>query len=152
MLEPWTYRTIEHLAALSDLPVVVKGVLRGDDAARCIRAGAAAVWVSTHGGRQLDRAVPSALALPEVVAAVDAEVDVYVDGGIRSGTDALVALALGARGSFLGRPVAWALATGGEAGVADLLDELDEELAHTMVLCGIDSTAGIAADLLLPLP
>lgn len=152
VLEPWTYRTIEHLAGRSDLPVVVKGVLRGDDAVRCARAGAAAVWVSTHGGRQLDRAVPSAVALPEVVAAAGAEVEVYVDGGIRSGTDALVALALGARAVFLGRPVAWALATGGETGVAGLLGELDEELAHTMVLCGIDSTAGIAPDLLLPMP
>lgn len=156
VLEPWTYRTIEQLAGLSDLPVVVKGVLRGDDAVRCVRAGAAAVWVSTHGGRQVDRAVPSAIALPEVVAAVgtagESEVEVYVDGGIRSGTDALVALALGARAVFLGRPVAWALATGGETGVASLLGELDEELAHTMVLCGIDSTAGIAGDLLLALP
>ena len=100
------------------LPVVVKGVLRGDDARTCRAHGAAAVIVSNHGGRQLDGALPSAAALPEVAGALHdgGACEVYADGGIRSGEDALAALALGARAVFLGRPALWALACGGADG------------------------------------
>ncbi|MGY5882224.1 alpha-hydroxy acid oxidase [Modestobacter lacusdianchii] len=142
----WTFADIGRYAELSGLPVVVKGVLRGDDAERCVAAGAAAVWVSTHGGRQADPAIASADALPEVVAAVGDEVEVYADGGLRTGSDALTALALGARAVFLGRPTAWGLATGGADGVARVISGLSEELAHTMALCGLDDVRAVPRD------
>jgi 4-hydroxymandelate oxidase len=121
------------------LPVVVKGVLRGDDAVRCVDAGAAGVWVSNHGGRQLDRAVATATALPEVAAAVADRAEVYVDGGVRSGVDALAALAMGARAVFLGRPVLHALAVDGAVGVERLLREVSAELAEVLQLAGCAS-------------
>ncbi|KQS59756.1 alpha-hydroxy-acid oxidizing enzyme [Geodermatophilus sp. Leaf369] len=152
----WTFDDIGRFAELSGLPVVVKGVLRGDDAARCVQAGASAVWVSTHGGRQVDPAVSSAYALPEVVTAVRGEtapdgsdVEVYADGGVRTGSDVLTALALGARAVFLGRPTAWGLATGGADGVARVLGGLTDELAHTMALCGLADVDEIGADLVV---
>jgi 4-hydroxymandelate oxidase len=148
----WTFADIERFAEVSGLPVVVKGVLRGDDAARCVAAGAAAVWVSTHGGRQADPAVASAEALPEVVDAVGEDAEVYADGGIRSGSDALVALALGARAVFLGRPTAWGLATGGADGVARVIGGLTEDLAHTMTVCGLDDVRAVPRDTVVRAP
>ncbi len=142
----WTFDDVTRFGEVSGLPVVVKGVLRGDDAARCVQAGASAVWVSTHGGRQVDPAVSSAHALPEVVEAVGDEVEVYADGGIRTGSDVLVALALGARAVFVGRPTIWGLATGGADGVARVLTGLGEELAHTMALCGVDDVRSVPRD------
>ncbi|MBA3280450.1 MAG: alpha-hydroxy-acid oxidizing protein [Geodermatophilaceae bacterium] len=144
---PWTYADLERFAGLTDLPVVVKGVLRGDDALRCLEAGASAVWVSTHGGRQVDRAVSSAVALVDVVSSVRDQAEVYVDGGIRSGTDTLVALALGARAVFCGRPVIWGLVTGGADGVVGVLSRLGTELAHSMTLCGVASVEQVPGDL-----
>lgn len=129
----------EDLAWIRDacgLPVVVKGVLRADDARRCLDAGAAAVWVSNHGGRQLDRTVSTAEALPRVATAVGSDAEVYVDGGVRSGLDALIALALGARAVLVGRPVLHALAVDGPAGVHGLLDTLTEELVEALELAG----------------
>ena len=143
---PWTFDDIARFGELSGLPVVVKGVLRGDDAARCVQAGASAVWVSTHGGRQVDPAVSSARALPEVVDAVVGDAEVYADGGIRSGSDVLTALALGASAVFLGRPTIWGLACGGADGVAGVLTALTEELAHTMALCGLDDVRSVPRD------
>jgi 4-hydroxymandelate oxidase len=132
------------------LPVVVKGVLRGDDAATCRAAGAAAVIVSNHGGRQLDGALPAAAALPGVALALAAgpggpggRGEVYADGGIRTGEDALAALALGAGAVFLGRPVLWALACGGADGVRSLLAGLTEDLAHAMALAGAPSVGDV---------
>jgi 4-hydroxymandelate oxidase len=146
----WTFDDIARFGELSGLPVVVKGVLRGDDADRCVQAGAAAVWVSTHGGRQADPVIASAHALPEVVEAVGADVEVYADGGIRSGSDALTALALGARAVFLGRPTIWGLATGGADGVARVLTALGDELAHTMALCGLADVRTVPRDTVTP--
>lgn len=141
-----TLKDIQWLAGLSGgIPVVVKGVLRGDDARACVDAGAQAVWVSNHGGRQLDGAIPSARALPEVVEAVDTEV--YVDGGIRTGRDVVRALALGARAAFVGRPVVWALAVGGKDGVRDLLNGFREDVEETMALTGCTSIDEIGPDL-----
>jgi len=119
---------IGWLHELTGLPVLVKGVLRADDARRCIAAGAAGLIVSNHGGRQLDGAVSSAEALPEVVAAAAAEVPVLVDGGIGSGADAGRALARGADAVLIGRLAAWALAAGGADAVTDLLGRMCEEL------------------------
>jgi 4-hydroxymandelate oxidase len=114
----------------------VKGLLRGDEAARCLDAGAAGVIVSNHGGRQLDRAVPSALALTDVLAGVAGRAPVLVDGGIRSGLDALVALTLGPDAVLVGRPLLWALAADGPSGVTAALHALAEELRHVLALCG----------------
>jgi 4-hydroxymandelate oxidase len=135
-------------AAGGGLPVVVKGVLRGDDASACRMHGAAGVLVSNHGGRQLDGALPAAVALPQVTAGLrpGRECEVYADGGIRTGEDALAALALGARAVFLGRPVLWALTCGGADGVRSLLAGLTDDLAHAMALAGaavVADTAGL---------
>ena len=127
---------IAELAQVSGLPVLVKGVLRGDEAARCLDAGAAGVIVSNHGGRQLDRTMPSALALADVVDAVAGRVPVLVDGGISSGTDALVALALGADAVLVGRPALWALAADGAAGVTAMLNALATDLRHVLAVAG----------------
>ena len=126
------------------LPVVVKGVLRGDDAVRCLDAGAAAIYVSNHGGRQLDRAVSAASALREVVAAVGDRTEVYVDGGIRSGLDVLAALALGARAAFVGRPALQALAVDGARGVERLLVDLRTELDEGLRLAGCASVRDVS--------
>ena len=131
-----TFDVIAWLREQSGLPVIVKGVLRGDDARRCLEAGASAVVVSNHGGRQLDGAVATARALPEVVAAVGDDGEVYVDGGIRSGVDVLRALALGARAVLIGRPVLWGLVTGGADGVAAVLQGLRDELHEAAALAG----------------
>lgn len=127
---------IGWLAELSGLPVLVKGVLRRDDARRCIGEGAAGLVVSNHGGRQLDGAVASAQALSEVVAEAG-EVPVLVDGGLRDGRSILKALCLGARAVMVGRPVLWALAAGGRPKVAELLENLRGELAEAMMLAGV---------------
>jgi 4-hydroxymandelate oxidase len=119
-----TFEDIAWLKEVSGLPVLVKGVLRADDARRCLEAGAAGVIVSNHGGRQLDGAVATAEALPEVVAEIAGEAPVLVDGGVDSAADVRRALALGADTVLVGRPVAWALAAGGAPAVSELLAEL----------------------------
>jgi 4-hydroxymandelate oxidase len=143
-----TWRDLEALAASTTLPVVVKGVLRADDARRAVEHGARGVIVSNHGGRQLDGAVPTAWALPEVVEAVGQQAEVYVDGGIRSGTDVLRALALGARAVLLGRAVLWGLSADGPTGARWVLDQLRDELDRAMALCGCASVQDCSADLL----
>jgi 4-hydroxymandelate oxidase len=140
--------TIGWLAERSGLPVIVKGVLRGDDALACLDAGAVGVVVSNHGGRQLDGVVATADALPEVAAAVGDRAEVYVDGGVRHGTDVLKALALGARAVLIGRPVFWGLAAAGASGVERVLSALAAELRLAMALCGAVSLADITPDLI----
>jgi 4-hydroxymandelate oxidase len=134
------------------LPVVVKGVLHPEDARRCVQAGARAVWVSNHGGRQLDRAVTSCQALPAVVAAVheaESGAEVYVDGGLRCGLDVLAALATGARAAFLGRPPYYALAADGAAGVQRLWRELGDDLEEALRLVGVGSLHDLTPDLVV---
>jgi 4-hydroxymandelate oxidase len=150
-----TLDAIGWLAEVTGLPVVVKGVLRGDDAAAMVAAGAAAVWVSNHGGRQLDQAVSTAVALPEVAEAVaGSAAEVYVDGGLRKAEHVLAALALGASAAFLGRPVAWSLAAGGPdhcggtPGVAELLAAFGADLAHVMALAGARDVSELSRDLI----
>jgi len=138
-----TFADIGWLSRLGGLPVLVKGVLRADDARACLTAGAAGVIVSNHGGRQLDRAAPTALALPAVATELGAFAPVLADGGLRTGEDVLTALGLGARAVFLGRPVLWALACGGADGVRDLLTGMTSDLAHVMALAGAATLAGI---------
>ncbi|UWX98447.1 alpha-hydroxy-acid oxidizing protein [Arthrobacter zhaoxinii] len=143
-----TLDVISDLRERSGLEVVVKGILRGDDARRAVDAGAAGVLVSTHGGRRLGRSVTSIQALPEVVQAVGGDCEVYVDSGIRTGDHIAASLAMGARAVFVGRPMLWGLATGGEDGAAAVLGGLTEELRATMAGIGADSIADITADLL----
>lgn len=138
---------ISWLSEMSGLPVVVKGVLRSDTARRCVDAGAAAIWVSNHGGRQLDGCLPTAVALPEVRAALGHDVEVYVDGGISSGTDVLRALALGARAVFVGRAPVWGLVEAGPSGVQAVLAALQAELTAGMQLSGRITVNEIGPDL-----
>ncbi|MCW2814283.1 MAG: FMN-dependent alpha-hydroxy acid dehydrogenase [Nocardioides sp.] len=128
-------RDIEWLATTTGLPVVVKGVLRADDATRAVEAGAAAVWVSNHGGRQLDRAVPTAAVLESVATALSSQAQVYVDGGVRTGIDVVTALALGADHVFLGRLPLYALVEG-TGGVARMLREMAAQTVDALRLCG----------------
>jgi len=140
----FTWRDLEGIAeAAAPLPVVVKGIVRADDAVRALDHGARAVWVSNHGGRQLDLAPATIDALAEVVAAVGPRAEVYVDGGVRSGTHALVALGLGARAVFVGRPVLWGLAAGGQPGVEEVLTLLGSELVRAMQLAGCGDLGAI---------
>jgi 4-hydroxymandelate oxidase len=143
-----TPETIGWLAERSALPVLVKGVLRGDDAVACVDAGAAGVVVSNHGGRQLDTVVATADALAEVAAAVGDRAEVYVDGGVRRGTDVVKALALGARAVLVGRPVLWGLAVGGAAGVERVLSGLAGDLRLAMALCGATEVGQLTPDLI----
>lgn len=143
-------KDIAWLRELSGLPVLVKGVVRGDDARRAVDHGASGIIVSNHGGRQLDTAVATARALPEVVSAVGHQAEVYVDGGIRRGTDVLKALALGARAVLLGRPPVWGLAVRGAAGAQHVLELLRDEFDLAMALAGCRNVDEITADLLVP--
>ncbi len=138
--------TWDDLAWLADfgLPVIVKGILHAEDARLAVEHGAAAVEVSNHGGRQLDGAIASLDALEPILEAVDGRVPVLLDGGVRRGTDALIALALGATAVGIGRPVLWGLAVDGEAGVGRVLDFLTDELAQAMALCGAASLADLS--------
>ena len=118
------------------LPVAVKGLLTAEDAELAVQAGADAIVVSNHGGRQLDRSPAALDALPEVVAQVSGRVPVMMDGGVRRGSDVITAMALGAAAVLIGRPTIWGLAAEGERGVADVLRILREELENAMALTG----------------
>ena len=143
-----TFDDITWLREISGLPVLVKGVLRGDDAARCVEAGAAGVVVSNHGARQLDTALATAEALRDVTESVGDTAEVYVDGGVRRGTDVIKALALGARAVLVGRPILWGLATGGAEGVTAVLTELFDEFTRALMLCGAPTPDDVTPDLL----
>ena len=127
------------LAERSGLPVVAKGVLTAEAACECVDAGASAVVVSNHGGRQLDGVLATADALAGVADAVAGDAEVYVDGGVRRGTDVLKALALGARAVMIGRPAVWGLATSGTEGVQAVIGHLSFELGAAMALAGVRS-------------
>jgi len=120
-------------------PIIVKGVHIGDDARRAVDEGASAVVVSNHGGRQLDTVAPSLHVLPEVVAAVNGQVEVLMDGGIRAGTDVVKALCLGAKAVLIGRAYAYGLAAAGEAGVTRAIEILRTDITRTLKLLGVDS-------------
>ncbi|OUL29626.1 alpha-hydroxy-acid oxidizing enzyme [Nostoc sp. RF31YmG] len=131
-----TWKDIDWLRSLTKLPLVVKGILRADDAVRSVEHGVQGVIVSNHGGRQLDGAIATIDALSDVVAAVGEQVDVLVDSGFRRGTDILKALALGAKAVLVGRPVLWGLSVAGETGVRHVLEILRDELGIAMALSG----------------
>jgi 4-hydroxymandelate oxidase len=144
-----TWRDIEWLRSITPLPVLIKGIVRGDDAARAVEHGAAGIIVSNHGGRQLDTAIASVRALPEVVDTVGDRAEVLLDGGVRRGTDVVKALALGARAVLIGRPMVWGLAAGGENGARRVLDLLRDEVDLAMALCGCPTVGDISRDLVV---
>lgn len=151
LLDPsLSWKDVAWLRSITDLPVLVKGVVRPDDALRAADSGAAGLVVSNHGGRQLDTSPATIEVLPEIADALAArghEIEVLVDGGVRRGTDVLKALALGARAVLVGRPILWGLAANGEAGAAWALRHLRDELDLAMALAGAPTVADITRDL-----
>jgi 4-hydroxymandelate oxidase len=141
---------LDWLCRSTSLPVVVKGVCRSDDARRAAEHGAKAVVVSNHGGRQLDTAPATCEVLPHVVDAAGDLCEVYVDGGIRRGSDALKAIALGARAVLVGRPMLWGLCVAGEQGATNVLEILRRELDEAMLLCGCAKLSEPGRWLLVP--
>jgi isopentenyl diphosphate isomerase/L-lactate dehydrogenase-like FMN-dependent dehydrogenase len=139
-----SWESLDWLCSVSPLPVVLKGLVRPEDARLAADHGLRAVVVSNHGGRQLDACIATLDALPAVVEAVDARLEVLLDGGVRRGTDVLKALALGARAVGVGRPVQWGLAAGGQAGIERLFELMISELRSSMAGCGISSIAEIS--------
>jgi L-lactate dehydrogenase (cytochrome) len=131
-----TWADLDWVRQTWDRPIIIKGILDVDDAREAVRLGADGVMVSNHGGRQLDGVSSSIKALPRIVEAVGGELEVFMDGGVRSGLDVLKALALGARGCFIGRPWAYALSAGGERYVSRMLATMRAELTTAMVLTG----------------
>ncbi|MBX9259340.1 alpha-hydroxy-acid oxidizing protein [Desmonostoc muscorum CCALA 125] len=143
-----TWRDLEWLQSISPLPLVLKGILRSDDALRAVEYGAKAIIVSNHGGRQLDGAIASLDALAEIVPVVNGRVEVLLDGGIRRGTDILKALALGAKAVLIGRPILWGLGVAGQAGASHVISLLQDELNIAMALSGCAKLQDIDASLL----
>jgi 4-hydroxymandelate oxidase len=140
------WKDIQWLASVTQLPVILKGILNADDARRALEYGVAGIVVSNHGGRILDTVPASIDALPYVVEAVSGSVPVFLDSGIRRGSDIFKALALGASAVLIGRPYIHALATAGALGVAHVLRILREELEVTMALCGCATLSAITRD------
>ena len=140
----WSH--LDWLRKTSDLPILVKGILHPEDAKLAVHRGVDALIVSNHGGRQLDTAPATIDQLPRIVEAVDGQVPVLLDGGIRRGTDVVKALALGADAVAVGRPALWGLAADGERGVVSVLSMLRNELAHTLTLCGAASPRDLRRD------
>lgn len=143
-----TWEDIAWLRTLWKGKLMVKGVMTGEDARAAVDVGADSVIVSNHGGRQLDGIASSIAKLPEVVAAVGENSEVFVDGGIRNGIDVLKAVALGARGVLIGRPWIWAVAARGEQGLVDLLAVFQQEIKTAMALMGINRIDEITSDML----
>ena len=144
---PTNFGDLEWLVRRCAMPVVVKGVLRGDDARRCVDCGVKGIMVSNHGGRHLDTTVTTAEVISEIAGAVGKSAEVYVDGGIRRGTDIVKALALGARAVLLGRPPLWGLSVGGADGVRMVMEHMHADMVRAMQLCGAASLAALTPDL-----
>jgi isopentenyl diphosphate isomerase/L-lactate dehydrogenase-like FMN-dependent dehydrogenase len=138
-----TWDHLDEVRSWSSLPLVLKGILTAEDAVQAVEHGADGVWVSNHGGRQLDRTAASIEVLDEVVRAVDGRAEVYLDGGVRRGPEVLIALALGATAVFTARPFLYALACAGEAGVAKAFAILRDEIERSMALLGTPSVSDI---------
>lgn len=143
-----TWEDVRWLRDTTRLPLLLKGILRADDAAQAAALGMDGIIISNHGGRQLDGAIASVEALPAIAQAVGDHIPVIVDGGVRRGTDIVKALALGARAVMLGRPLLWGLAVNGEAGAGHVLDLLIQEFDLAMALCGAATLEEITPDLI----
>ncbi|CAG4963081.1 unnamed protein product [Parnassius apollo] len=145
-----TWDEIKWLKSVTKLPIIAKGILRGDDAVKAVEAGCAGILVSNHGARQLDGVPATIEALPEIVEAVkNYNVEVYLDGGVTTGTDVYKALTLGAKTVFVGRPALWGLTVGGQAGVQRMLNIFRTELESTFQLAGTSSIAEITKDMVV---
>jgi len=147
-----SWEHVARLRALTDLPIVLKGIVHPDDALLGIDQGADAIMLSNHGGRQLDGVPATIDLLPRMAAAVRGRVPLLVDGGIRRGGDVVKALARGATAVGIGRPVMWGLAVGGQDGVTRVLEILRAEIDHTLALCGADGTASLDPSLVVTAP
>nr|XP_039264973.1 hydroxyacid oxidase 1-like [Styela clava] len=136
-----SWKDIDWLKTITDLPIIVKGILTAEMALEAVNHNVAGILVSNHGARQLDGVLPTINALPQVVKAVDGRCEVYLDGGIRNGGDVAKAIALGAKAVFVGRPILWGLACDGKRGAQKVLEILRDEFEGTMKLLGVTSTA-----------
>ena len=151
LLDPaLTWPAIDWLRSITSLPILVKGIVRPDDAVRAIEHGAAGIVVSNHGGRQLDASPSTIEVLPRIADALAGRGEILLDGGVRRGSDVVKALALGARAVLVGRPVLWGLAAGGQPGVAAALATLRRELDLAFALCGCPDVASVTRDLCGP--
>jgi len=147
-----TWKDLEWIKSATDLPVVAKGIMTGEDVESCAAAGADAVIVSNHGGRHLDNTLATIEVLTEAVDAAKGKMEILLDGGIRRGADVVKAIALGAKAVFIGRPLFWGLAVGGERGVARVLEILREEIEITMAKCGRPTIASIDSTVVVKAP
>ncbi|XP_066299032.1 2-Hydroxyacid oxidase 2-like [Branchiostoma lanceolatum] len=147
--KPVTWDDVVWLRKNTQLKIVLKGILSAEDAKEAVKVGVDGICVSNHGGRQLDGVPATIDALPDIIRAVDGKADVYVDGGVRSGTDVLKALALGARCVFVGRPVLWGLACNGAEGVQQVLQLLKEQLKLAMAQAGCSRVSDIKPSLIV---
>ena len=141
---------MEWLRTITSMPLVIKGIQTAEDARLCVEHGMDGLIVSNHGGHALEGSRGSLEVLPEVADAVGDRIEIYMDGGVRRGADALTALALGARAVFIGRPIFWGLAIDGESGVRHVLQILRDELDIAMGLCGVASAADVDRNLVSP--
>jgi 4-hydroxymandelate oxidase len=147
-----TWQDLAWIKAQTDLPVVAKGIMTGEDVELCAKVGADAVIVSNHGGRHLDNTLATVEVLSEAVAAAQGKLEVLLDGGVRRGADVVKAIALGAKAVFIGRPLFWGLAVDGEQGVIRVLDILREEMEITMAKCGRPTVASIDSTMIVKAP
>jgi len=152
LLDPqMDWSDVEWLRKIWKRPLLIKGILHPDDATKALDLGVDGVIVSNHGGRQLDGVVSSILALEEIVARIEAKIPIFLDGGIRRGSDVIKAIALGADACLIGRPQLWGVAIGGQAGVEKVLTILREEIDMAMALCGVSSIPEISRQLIYDL-
>lgn len=142
-------RTMKFLRDATDMKIILKGIMTGEDAALALKHGADAIIVSNHGGRQLDEAYSTIEALPEIASAVHGAIPILFDGGVRTGADVFKALALGADFVLVGRPALWGLAYKGQQGVEDVMHILERELNRTMALAGVTNLKEITKDKLV---
>ena len=145
-----TWDDLGFLREHTKLPIVLKGILHPDDARRAVDEGLDGVWVSNHGGRQVDGATSTIAALPAIAEAIDGRVPIVIDSGVRTGADAFKALALGATAVGIGRPHCYGLAIAGEAGVREVVENFQADFDLTMGLAGCASVAEIGPEALSP--
>jgi len=147
-----SWKDLDWVRSITSLPLIIKGIIHPDDARQAVRHGVQGIVVSNHGGRQLDTCQNTIDALPDIMNAISGEnhqIDVYVDGGVRRGTDILKAVALGAKAVLIGRPVLWGLAVDGAQGVQNVLGILKKEFRLAMMLCGCQTVDDIRKNNLL---
>lgn len=147
-----TWKDLEWIKSQTDLPIVAKGIMTGEDVEQCAEIGVDSVIVSNHGGRHLDNTLATIEVLPEAVAAAKGRLEILLDGGIRRGADVVKALALGAKAVFIGRPIYWGLAVRGQQGVSRVLEILREEIEITMAKCGRSTIASIDSTVVVKAP